>query len=103
MLKFNIPVCVLLFLCAARGAFRRQAPHGGTNEILCNETEQGYSPAEILKACGHARESEQFLHKAAAGANSADLAWGIGAESLLGHITLFSLRRSCGRWLRRCT
>ncbi len=40
--------------------------------------------AWIARSCGQAQESEGFLHKAAAGVHSADLAWAIQAEISLG-------------------
>jgi tetratricopeptide (TPR) repeat protein len=39
--------------------------------------------AGIARSCGHAKESEDLLHKAAAGVDSADLAWAIQAEKSL--------------------
>jgi hypothetical protein len=40
--------------------------------------------AGIARGCGHAKESEDLLHKAAARADSADLVWAIQAEKSLG-------------------
>jgi predicted Zn-dependent protease len=40
--------------------------------------------AEIAKGCNRAKESADFLHKAAAGAGFADLVWAIQAEKSLG-------------------
>jgi Flp pilus assembly protein TadD len=39
--------------------------------------------AGIARGCGHAKESEDLLHKAAAGVDSADLVWAIQAEKSL--------------------
>jgi len=40
--------------------------------------------AGIAQACAHPRESEEFLHRAAASADPADLVWAIQAKELLG-------------------
>jgi predicted Zn-dependent protease len=40
--------------------------------------------AGIARSCGRAKQSEDFLHKAAAGVEGADLVWAIQAQKLLG-------------------
>jgi hypothetical protein len=40
--------------------------------------------AEIARRCGQAKQQEDLLHKAAAQVDSANLAWAIQAEKLLG-------------------
>ena len=40
--------------------------------------------AEIARSCGHAKESDEFLHKAAVGTEPADQVWAIKAEKSLG-------------------
>ena len=40
--------------------------------------------ADIARSCGHAKQSEDLLHKAAAGTDPADQVWAIQAEKSLG-------------------
>ena len=66
---------------AAQGFLTSDAPGMGLDG---RSARQYVMLAEIARSCGQAKQSEDLLHKAAAQVDSADLAWAIQAEKLLG-------------------